>query len=115
MNETVFITLIITLGVLIVLWMFRNQLSRFFFKANRTGIEAELHTHEPAKKTPPKRQLARPSPKLPPPSNSAPRTAARSADRPTRSAASPAPRSAKPPATRGGSRTAATRSTDAKD
>jgi len=45
MNDTVLIVLIITIGVIVILLLFRNQLSRFLFKANREGIEAEMETH----------------------------------------------------------------------
>lgn len=47
MTDTVLIVLIIALAVIVVLLFFRNQLSRFLFKANREGIEAELQTHKP--------------------------------------------------------------------
>lgn len=48
MSDTVLIVLIIAITVLVVLIIFRRQLSRFLFKANREGIEAELETHKPA-------------------------------------------------------------------
>ena len=46
MSDTVLVVLIITVAVVIVLYVFRNQLSRFFIKANQEGIEAELQTRD---------------------------------------------------------------------
>jgi hypothetical protein len=46
MSDTVLIVIIITAAVLLILFMFRNQLSRFLFKANKDGVEAELETKE---------------------------------------------------------------------
>jgi len=47
MSETLWITLIIAVVVLVVLFMFRKQLQSFLFKANREGIQAELNTRDP--------------------------------------------------------------------
>jgi len=49
MSDTVLITLILAVTIVVVLVIFRRQLSRFLFKANRDGVEAEMETHEPAK------------------------------------------------------------------
>lgn len=46
MSDTVLIVLIIAVAVIVVLWMFRSSLSRFFIKANKEGMEAELQTHD---------------------------------------------------------------------
>jgi hypothetical protein len=46
MSETTWIVLIVTAAVIVVLWMFRGTLSRFFLRANRDGVEAELQTRE---------------------------------------------------------------------
>lgn len=46
MSDTVLIVLIVVAAVIVVLWMFRSSLSRFFIKANKEGMEAELQTHD---------------------------------------------------------------------
>ena len=48
MSDTVLITLIVAATVIILLFMFRRQLSRFGIKANKEGIEAELETRDPS-------------------------------------------------------------------
>jgi hypothetical protein len=47
MSDTVIIALIIAVVILAALIIFRKQLSRFFFRAGKAGIEAELQTREP--------------------------------------------------------------------
>jgi hypothetical protein len=47
MSDTVQIVLIVAVTIIIVLIIFRRQLSNFFFKANKEGIEASLKTHKP--------------------------------------------------------------------
>ncbi|MCA9965078.1 MAG: hypothetical protein KC423_12565 [Anaerolineales bacterium] len=49
MSDTVLIVLIIVVAIIIVLWLFRSSLSRFFIKANKEGMEAELQTHSSQK------------------------------------------------------------------
>jgi len=51
MSDTGLIVLIIAVAVVVVLYIFRNQLSRFFIKANQEGITAELETREPSAKS----------------------------------------------------------------
>ena len=46
MSETVWIVLIIAIAVIVVLFMFRGALARFFLKASQDGFEAELETRE---------------------------------------------------------------------
>ena len=46
MNDTVWIALIVALAVIVVLWMFRPMLSRFFLKVGKEGVEADLETRE---------------------------------------------------------------------
>lgn len=53
MSDTVLIVLIITIAVIVVLWIFRKQVSRFFIKASKEGVEADLTTREPASETKP--------------------------------------------------------------
>ena len=48
MSDTVLTVLIVALAVVVVLYLFRGQLRRFLFKANREGIEAELTTRAEA-------------------------------------------------------------------
>jgi hypothetical protein len=48
MSETVQIVLIVALVVVVMLVLFRRQLSQFFIKANKDGLEASLTTHQPA-------------------------------------------------------------------
>jgi hypothetical protein len=47
MNDTVLIVAIVAAAVVIVLYVFRRQLSEFVFKATRSGVEAQLKTHAP--------------------------------------------------------------------
>ncbi len=47
MNDTVLIVLIISIAVIVVLYMFRRQLSNFAIKATKGGVEAQLSTHQP--------------------------------------------------------------------
>ena len=49
MSDTVLVVLIIAITVIVVLILFRKQLSRFFIRANKEGVEAELQTHEQEK------------------------------------------------------------------
>ena len=51
MNSTVWIVLIVAAAVIVILYMFRGTLSRFFLKANKEGLEAELETREPTDAT----------------------------------------------------------------
>jgi hypothetical protein len=46
MSDTVLITLIVAISIVIVLLLFRKQLSRFLFKASREGVEAQLETRD---------------------------------------------------------------------
>lgn len=46
MDNTVWIVLIVAGAVLLVLFMFRGVLSKFFLKANREGVEAGIETRE---------------------------------------------------------------------
>jgi hypothetical protein len=46
MSDSVLITLIIALGIVVILFMFRRQLQEFFFKANKDGVEARLRTQK---------------------------------------------------------------------
>ncbi len=52
MNDTVWIALIIALAVIVVLWMFRPVLSRFFLKVGKEGVEADLETRERSSQQP---------------------------------------------------------------
>lgn len=52
MSDTVLIVLIITIAVIVVLWIFRKQVSRFFIKAGKEGLEADLTTREPSSGAP---------------------------------------------------------------
>jgi hypothetical protein len=47
MSDPVLITLIVAIAVIVVLILFRRQLSDFLFKANKEGVEAHLKTHDP--------------------------------------------------------------------
>ena len=47
MNETVLITLIVAVTVIVVLYMFRHRLRDFAFKADGEGIETKLTVHPP--------------------------------------------------------------------
>jgi hypothetical protein len=47
MNDTVLTVLIVAVAVIVVLFMFRRQLSRFFLRADKKGLEARLETHNP--------------------------------------------------------------------
>lgn len=49
MSDTVYIVLIITLAVIVILFMFRRQLSSFFLRASKEGLETRLETRETAK------------------------------------------------------------------
>lgn len=46
MDNSVWIVLIVAVAVIVVLYMFRGALSKFFLKANRNGVEAGLETRE---------------------------------------------------------------------
>lgn len=46
MSDSVWIVLIIAGAVVLVLFLFRKQLSSFLFKANKEGVEAELKTRK---------------------------------------------------------------------
>jgi len=56
MSDTVQITLIVAVVVLIVLFMFRERLRNFMIKASREGVEANLDTNQPANDAPKDRQ-----------------------------------------------------------
>lgn len=58
MSETVQIILIVAAAVLVVLFLFRNQLKDFIFKAGPQGLETHLSTREPQ----PGAEQAAPSP-----------------------------------------------------
>ncbi len=47
MSDTVLIVLIVAVTIVVVLWIFRKQISRFFIKAGKDGVEADLTTREP--------------------------------------------------------------------
>jgi hypothetical protein len=51
MSDTVLIVFIIAIAVVVVLVIFRKQVSRFFIKAGKEGLEADLETREPASPT----------------------------------------------------------------
>ena len=51
MSDSVWIVLIIAVVVLVALFIFRRQLSSFFLKASKEGLEAKLETREPAART----------------------------------------------------------------
>ena len=44
MSDTVLVVLIIAITVVVVLYLFRRQLSDFLIKANKDGLEAHLKT-----------------------------------------------------------------------
>lgn len=46
MSDTVLIVLIVAVTIVVVLWIFRKQISRFFIKAGKDGVEADLTTRE---------------------------------------------------------------------
>lgn len=46
MDATVWIALIIAVAVIIVLYMFRRDLRKFFLKAGSDGVEAGIETRE---------------------------------------------------------------------
>lgn len=56
MSDTVLVVLIIAVAIVIVLLVFREQLSRFIFKANKEGIEAQLDTRQEQDAAKPRRQ-----------------------------------------------------------
>jgi len=45
MSDTVWVVLIISITIVVILFLFRRQLSDFIFKANKEGVEARLKTH----------------------------------------------------------------------
>jgi hypothetical protein len=47
MSDSVLMVLIVAVAVVVGLFMFRRQLSRFFLKANRKGLAARLETRDP--------------------------------------------------------------------
>jgi hypothetical protein len=47
MSDTVLIALIVAVTLVVVLYMFRRQLSNFVFRANKQGVEAQLSTRQP--------------------------------------------------------------------
>ena len=51
MSDTVLIVLIVAVVVAVVLFMFRQQLKRFLFKANKDGIEATLETRDASRRS----------------------------------------------------------------
>lgn len=46
MNQSVWIVLIVSVTVIVALFIFRRQLSSFFFKASKEGLETRLETRE---------------------------------------------------------------------
>ncbi len=62
MSDAVLITLVIAAAVIVVLFLFRDQLKAFIFKANREGVEAQLHTYEPQQDKPSQMADAAPNP-----------------------------------------------------
>jgi hypothetical protein len=46
MNDAIWIALIIAGAIIVVLYMFRGVLARFFFKAGHEGVEASLETRD---------------------------------------------------------------------
>jgi hypothetical protein len=53
MDSTIWIALIVAAAVIIVLFMFRRDIRKFFVKASRDGVEAGLETRDPAPSPPP--------------------------------------------------------------
>ena len=53
MDSTIWIALIVAAAVIIVLFMFRHDIRKFFVKASRDGVEAGLETHDPGQSAPP--------------------------------------------------------------
>lgn len=49
MTETLWIVLILAAVVIVILVIFRKQLSRFIFRIGREGLDTELETHPPAR------------------------------------------------------------------
>ena len=52
MDSTIWIALIIAVAVVVVLFMFRRDIRKFFVKASRDGVEAGLETRDPNQNTP---------------------------------------------------------------
>jgi hypothetical protein len=46
MSDTVLTVLIVAVAVVVILFMFRRQLSAFIFRANKEGVEAHLETRD---------------------------------------------------------------------
>lgn len=53
MDNAVWIALIVAAAVIVVLFMFRRDIRKFFVKASRDGVEAGLETRDPGQSTPP--------------------------------------------------------------
>lgn len=53
MDTTIWIALIVAVAVIVVLFMFRRNIRKFFVKASRNGIEAGLETRDPSQSPPP--------------------------------------------------------------
>jgi hypothetical protein len=51
MSDAVQIVLVIAVAILVVLLIFRKQLSNFQFKGGKNGVEMQLKTHKEAKST----------------------------------------------------------------
>ena len=61
MDSTVWIALIIAAAVIVILFMFRPALKKFFLRADQGGIEAGIETREvPAAQDVYKRQVTHP-------------------------------------------------------
>ena len=73
MSDTAIIVLIVAAAVIVALFIFRRQLSKFIFKASREGLEAELTTHPPEGARAP--EDARPPETVPAPAPAAPAAA----------------------------------------
>ena len=46
MSDTVLTVLIVAIAIIVVLFMFRERLRNFIFKANKDGVEANLETNQ---------------------------------------------------------------------
>ena len=53
MDNTTWIVLIVAVAIIVVLFMFRRDIRKFFVKASRDGVEAGLETRDPGQSPPP--------------------------------------------------------------
>lgn len=53
MDNAIWIVLIVAVAVIVVLFMFRRDIRKFFLKASRDGVEAGLETRDPGQVFPP--------------------------------------------------------------